>query len=246
MENKQIIESTDQGSKAVEQAGAESQISIIEIINMMLNMWWLIVIFAIVAGGGVFAYSKLTSVPVYSSSATIYINTQTEQKTEDVNTNAITGAAELMPTYIEVLRSMPFMQTVSDDIDNKYSQSEIKGMVSYAAQTDTNILQITVRATDAHDAYLIAESVANNAPDEIRRVFEGGSVKLINNAVEAKSPLPNNSVKRGLIGFVAGAAVAMLIIFLINIFDTRVKSTEELTTKYNLPILGEIHNLHEN
>lgn len=80
MENKQIIESTDQGSKAVEQAGAESQISIIEIINMMLNMWWLIVIFAIVAGGGVFAYSKLTSVPVYSSSATIYINTQTEQK----------------------------------------------------------------------------------------------------------------------------------------------------------------------
>ena len=109
-------------------------------------MWWLIVIFAIVAGGGVFAYSKLTSVPVYSSSATIYINTQTEQKTEDVNTNAITGAAELMPTYIEVLRSMPFMQTVSDDIDNKYSQSEIKGMVSYAAQTDTNILQITVRS----------------------------------------------------------------------------------------------------
>ena len=77
-------------------------------------------------------------------------------------------------------------------------------------------------------------------------MFEGGSVKLINNAVEAKSPLPNNSVKRGLIGFVAGAAVAMLIIFLINIFDTRVKSAEELTTKYNLPILGEIPNLHEN
>ena len=47
------------------------------------------------------------------------------------------------------------------------------------------------------------------------------------------------------IGFIAGAALAALIIFLINLFDTRVKSSEELSNKYNLPILGEVPNLHE-
>jgi capsular polysaccharide biosynthesis protein len=150
-----------------------------------------------------------------------------------------------MPTYIEILSSKPFMETVSDDIDNKYSYSQINSMVSYTAKTDTNILSITAKSTDSHDAYLIAESVSHNAPDEIRRVFEGGSVKLINNAEENTSPLPSNALKRGLIGFVAGAALAALIIFLINIFDTRVKSSEELTSKYGLPILGEIPNLHE-
>ena len=150
-----------------------------------------------------------------------------------------------MPTYIEILSSKPFLETISDDIGNKYDYKQIKGMTSYSSKTDTNILSITVKANDSHDAFLIAESISHNTPDEIRRVFEGGSVKLINNAEESMSPIPSNSLKRGLIGFVAGAALAALIIFLINIFDTRVKSSEELSSKYGLPILGEIPNLHE-
>lgn len=230
---------------AAESRQVETQISIIDIINMMLTFWWLIAILAILVGGGTFAYSKLTSVPQYSSAATVYINTQTEQKTDDINTGAIEDAASLMPTYIEILSSKPFLETISDDIGNKYNYNEIKAMTSYSSKTDTNILSISVKANDSHDAYLIAESISHNAPDEIRRVFEGGSVKLINNAEESQSPLPSNSLKRGLIGFVAGAALAALIIFLINIFDTRVKGSEELSSRYGLPILGEVPNLNE-
>lgn len=223
----------------------ETQISIIDIINMMLTFWWLIAILAVLVGGGTYAYSKLTSVEQYSSSATLYINTQTEQKTDDVNTNALTGAVELMPAYIEILSSKPFLETVSDDIDNKYNYQQISSMLTYSPKTDTNILELTIKTTDAHDAYLIAETISHNAPDEIRRVFEGGSVKLINYAEESIAPLPTNSLKKGIIGFIAGAALAALIIFLINLFDTRVKSSEELSNKYNLPILGEVPNLHE-
>lgn len=234
-----------QTKNALEPNQTETQISIIDIINMMLTFWWLIVILAVLVGGGTYAYSKLTSVEQYSSDATIYINTQTEQKTDDVNTTAIASAAELMPTYIEILSSKPFLETISDDIDNKYDYEAINKMVSYNAKEETNILGITVKSVDAHDAYLIAESISHNAPDEIRRVFEGGSVKLINYAEESIIPLPHNSLKKGLVGFVAGAALAALIIFLINLFDTRVKSSEELSGKYNLPILGEVPNLHE-
>lgn len=223
----------------------ETQISIIDIINMMLTFWWLIVILAVLVGGGTFAYSKLTSVPMYTSEATVYINTQAEQKTDDINTSALTNAKDLMPTYIEILSSKPFLETISDDIGNKYNYKAIKSMTNYSAKTDTNILSISVRSNDSHDAYLITESISHNAPDEIKRVFEGGSVKLINNAEENQSPLPNNSLKRGMIGFVAGAALAALIIFLINIFDTRVKSSDELSAKYGLPILGEVPNLNE-
>jgi len=249
MENNQTVQEPQAARAAAaqkpEKKQIETQISIVDIINMMLTFWWLIAILAILVGGGTYAYSKLTSVPQYESTATIYINTQTEQRTDDVNVNALSNAQELMPTYIEILSSKPFLETISDDINNKYSYGQIKSMTSYSAKTDTNILGITVKSTDSHDAFLIAESISHSAPDEIRRVFEGGSVKLINNAEESRSPIPNNALKRGLIGFVAGAALAALVIFLINIFDTRVKNAEELTTKYGLPILGEVPNLHE-
>lgn len=223
----------------------ESQFSVIDIINMMLARWWLIVILAIVAGSGTYIYTKIVTIPTYNSTGTLYINTQAEQKSDDVNTSAITGARTLMPTYIEILQSKPFLQTVSDDIMNRYSFSEIQKMTNYTAVDDTNLISISVDCIDSHDAYLICSSIANNAPAEITRVFEGGSVKLINSPEEAASPNSSPAIRNGLIGLIAGIALAMVIIFLINLFDTRVKSSEELTGKYKLPILGEIPNLHK-
>ena len=222
----------------------ETQLSVVDIINMMLTFWWLIVILAVLVGGSTYAYSKITAVPEYNSVGTLYINTQTEQKSEDVNASALNNAKVLMPTYIEILKSKPFLELVCEDLDDKYTFKEMEEFIEIEAVEDTNLINISVDTTDAHDSYLICTSIVNNAFDEIIRVFEGGSVKLINSPEESLSALPTNSYQKGLIGVVIGAVVAMLIIFLINLFDTRVKSSEELKNKYNLPILGEVSNLH--
>ena len=40
-----------------------SDISVIDIINMMLTFWWFIIIFAILVGGATYTYFKISSVP---------------------------------------------------------------------------------------------------------------------------------------------------------------------------------------
>lgn len=222
---------------------AESEISIIDIINMMLTFWWFIVIMAVLVGGATYTYFKITSIPEYKSTSRLYINTEAQQTSTDVNTNAITGAVNLLPTYIEVLQSKTFLDIVSDDLDNKYSSSDIGDMISLEALTDTNIILISVKDEDAHTAYLVCSSIVNNAPNEISRVFGGGSTKLIEYPEEADDSEPLHTARNAVIGFVGGAAIAMVIIFLVNMFDTRVKSKEELVSKYGLPILGEVPNL---
>lgn len=221
----------------------ESEISIIDIINMMLTFWWFIAIMAVLVGGATYTYFKITSIPEYKSTSRLYINTEAQQTSTDVNTNAITGAANLLPTYIEVLQSKTFLDIVSDDLDNKYSSSDIGDMISLEALTDTNIILISVKDEDAHTAYLVCSSIVNNAPNEISRVFGGGSTKLIEYPEEADDSEPMHTARNAIIGFVGGAAIAMVIIFLVNMFDTRVKSKEELVSKYGLPILGEVPNL---
>ena len=216
-ENKANLSPAAIKQAAAESGGTETQLSIIDIINMMLTFWWLICL--------------------------LYIDTQKESKTDDVNTAGLQSAITLLPTYIEVLKSTPFLEEVSDDIDNKYSASSILKMTTYTAIEETNLITIDVKTTDPHDAYLITKSIIRNAPSRISRVFEGGSVKVIEYPKEATSAISDSAFKRGIIGFIAGAALAMLIIFLINLFDTRVKSSEELTNRYGLPILGEIPNL---
>ena len=230
--------------QAVTESGdAESQLSLIDIINMMLTFWWLIALLGILAGGGCYAYSKITSVPKYESSGVLYIDTQKESTSDDVNATGLKNAQALLPTYIEVLKSTPFLEDVSDGVDNKYNASSILGMATFTAVQETNLITITVSSTDPHDAYVITKSIIRNAPRRIAHVFEGGSVKIIEYPTEATSAIADSAFKLGIIGFIAGAAVAMLIIFLINLFDTRVKNPEELTTKYGLPILGEVPNL---
>ncbi len=242
--DKNTIEQNPSAQTASERKGAP-QVSVIDIINLMLTFWWIIALLAVLAGGATYTYTKLTAVPTYTSTGTLYINTQAEQKTNDVNTSALQGVINLMPTYVEVLQSQQFLETVSDDIDNKFDADEIKKKMTITTQEKTNIIKISVASEDAHDAYIMCDSIVNNSYDEIIRVFEGGSVKLLDVPSEASAPNSTNAVQRGVIGFVAGALLAMLIVFLINLFDTRIKGSEELTNRYNLPILGEVSNLHD-
>ena len=226
--------------------GKESDISVIEIINMMLTFWWFIVILAVLVGGATYTYFKVSSIPVYKSTSRIYINTEGQQTSTDVNANALVGAANLLPTYIEVLQSKTFLDKVSDDLDNKYTTKEILEMITLEAVTDTNIILMNVKNPDAHVAYLVCSSIVNNAPAEIARVFGGGSTKLTEYPEEADKAEPMHTARNAIIGFIAGAVIAMVIIFLVNMFDTRVKSKDELISKYGLPILGEVPNLEMN
>lgn len=220
-----------------------SDVSVIDIINMMLTFWWFIVIFAIFVGGATYTYFKISSVPEYKSTAKIYVNTEAKQTSTDVNTSALTGAANLLPTYIDVLQSKQFLGQVSDDLDNHYTISDIKGMLELKDVLDTNIITISVKHSDAHVAYLVCSSVVNNAPAEVSRVFGGGSTKLTEYPEETTKPEEMHTTRNATIGLVIGAVIAMLIIFLVNLFDTRVKSKDELIAKYGLPIIGEIPSL---
>ncbi len=225
------------------EAKAGTDISVIDIINMMLTFWWFIVIFAIFVGGATYTYFKISSVPEYKSTAKVYVNTEAKQTSTDVNANALTGAANLLPTYIDVLQSKQFLGQVSDDLDNRYTVEDIKSMLNLEGVVDTNIISISVLNEDAHVAYLVCSSVVNNAPAEISRVFGGGSTKLTEYPEEAKSPEEMHTTRNATIGLLIGAVIAMLIIFLVNLFDTRVKSKDELVAKYGLPIIGEIPTL---
>ena len=58
-------------SQSVATGQLETQISVVEIINMMLTFWWLIALMAVLVGGSTYLYSKLTSIPQYQSTGTL-------------------------------------------------------------------------------------------------------------------------------------------------------------------------------
>ena len=218
-------------------------ISIMDMVKIALNNWWVITVAGVVCALAMFIYSSVTSVPVYLSEGNLYVDTRRDHINDNVDATAILDAQNLIPTYIEILESRTFNKQISDEMKNKYDFEEIADMVSYRQVSDTNILTISVTSYDEDDAYMICKAVLDSASDAILRIFEGGLVRVIDYPENEPKMLVVSLLKRAIIGFLLGAIFAFAVLVLLNMFDTRVNSSKELTERYNYPVLGEIPSL---
>lgn len=223
--------------------GVANELSVLDIIVLVMRNWWIVGLVGLVMAIACYAYSKSTAVPTYKSTGNLYIDTQRERIDDDVNATALLYARDLMPTYIEILESRTFNTIISEAMNNKYTYQQIDSMTTLSQVEDTNIMEVSVVCVDENDSYQICDYIIRYAADEILRVFEGGSVKIVDSPEQDPSMIVVNLFKRGIIGFVIGAILAIIVIVLFDMFDTRIVSSDELTSRYKLPVLGEISNL---
>ena len=148
-------------------------------------------------------------------------------------------------TYAEILKRRTFLEDVAEDIGNKYSVEQLQSMISILPVNETEIMEISVTSTDPEDSYLIAHSILMRAPDELMRVVEAGSVKLLDDAKRNDVAVAPNLRQNTLIGALLGIILGALIILLLEFVDTRIKNAESIVSKYDEPLLGEIPSLNE-
>lgn len=218
-------------------------ISIMDMMRIAINNWWVIAVVGVICAIVFFIYSKATSVPVYVSEGNLYVDTRRDHINDNIDATAILDAQNLIPTYIEILESRTFNKQISDEMDNKYGFEEIADMVSYRQVSDTNILTIRVTGFEEDDAYIICKTVLDSASDAILRIFEGGLVRVIDYPENEPKMVVVSLLKRAIIGFMLGAVFAFAVLVLLNMFDTRVSASKELAERYNHPVLGEIPSL---
>ena len=221
----------------------EQEISLIDLAYTLLAKWPVLVISFIAAAVLTFSVTMAFITPKYESVGKLYVssqNTRQSSSEEAIAYNTLLTSQRLVSTYMEILQSDSFLQTVSDDIGGKYTYNQIKSMLSLSALNQTEIMQVSVRCKNPYDAYRIAASVIQNSLGEIERVVDGGSVRVIDNAFVPSSPVSPDIKKNTLIGGLAGIVISAAVIFLMSILDTRVKPGDDMQARYSVPVLGEI------
>lgn len=215
------------------------KIGIADIIDMMIRRWWIWAVCAVVFSVSAFVYTQIFVDPLYRTDGTLYVNAQRTQNT-DISQGQLNSSQELVKTYKEILSRRTFLSQVAEDLDGRYSTGELKGMIAYGAVNETQILQITVTGKVPQDVYDICHSVLVHAPDELIRVINAGSVKILDDGQIPRSPVSPNVKQNSLIAFLLGIAVGAGIILLLELFDTRIKTREDIAGKFPEPLLGEI------
>lgn len=216
---------------------------LIKIITQSLSF---ILVMTLLAGIVAFVYSETMVLPSYRSSVTMYVNNNNRStllsKTQ-ISSADMQASQRLVETYIEILKSDTVMSEVSVEAERrygiKYSSKKILSMFSANSVNETEILKVNITGNNPEHTALIANVVADVAPDKLNEYIETGTVKLIDTAEPGTRVAPN--IKRNtMLGFILGFLLSCGIIVIREIFDTRVKSETDLENWFHKSILGII------
>lgn len=220
----------------------KEQLSVTEIIDMMMRRWWILASVALIVSVITFTYTQIFVDPLYRTDGTIYVNAQRTQ-TSDVSQANLAASQQLVSTYKEILSRRTFLSQVAADLDNRYTVKNLGNMITMDSINETEILEIKVTGKVPQDVYDICHSVLLHASDELVRVVNAGSVKILDDGQVPTAPVSPDVKKNTLIAFVVGLVLGAMIVLLLELFDTRIKSRDDIINKYEEPLLGEIPEL---
>lgn len=222
----------------------KDEINLVKILEIILKLWWFVLIFAIVVGVIAFSISSFLMTPLYTSTAKVYVSGSQTNAGAGTNYSELTTNTRLVSTYIEILCSDTYLNQVAGQSEEyKISGSSIKSKITMNSANETEILEIKYADISPERARDILQLVLNNAQAEITRIMPGCIVSIVDNASLPTTTSSPNVKQNTFIGIFAGIIIGIAIIFIKELLDTRIKDEDDLKSKYNIPVLGIIPNL---
>ncbi len=221
----------------------KEEINLVKILEIILKLWWFVLIFAIIVGLVAFSISSFLMTPMYTSTAKVYVDGSQRPQGQGTTYSDLTTNTRLVSTYIEILCTDNFLSKVAAESEYSTSSGYIKSNIKMNAANETEILEIKYADTSPEKARKILQTLLNNAQREIPAVMNGCRVNILDNASMPTSTSSPNTKQNTFIGIFIGIVLGIAIIFIKELLDTRIKDEDDLKTKYNISVLGVIPNL---
>ncbi len=233
-----------------------------DLINLFLSKLFTIITVSLVFGVAAFCVAYWALPRMYSSHLSMYVQSYTAGI--DVSDSELRGSVstskQLLNTYIEVLKDDAVMADVGEQLlknfkedglkecftmteDGKVSASSLRSCIKITAVTDTTALTVSVTTRNAEVSAAVCNYLSRVAQKYLDKAVGVGSISYIANARIYETPVSPNIPKITLLGAAIGLILIMLEILVIDFFDNSIKSSQEITEKYEKAILGEIQSI---
>lgn len=212
-------------------------IDLVELMYRLLGGWKLILslalCFAIAAG----AYTFLFVSPTYEATSIIYV---VSNKDSAINMSDLQLGSELTQDYIKVFRMWEVHEEVISNLDLPYNYSQMQNMLTVTNDSDTRMLDITIRSTNPQEAAEIANEYAKVASDYIAETMSTEKPNIMSVALVPANPVSPNKTKNVMLGFLLGGILAAGIITIQMLMDDKYKTSEDIRRYTGLVTLAVI------
>ncbi len=176
--------------------------------------------------------------PKYSSSTQVLVNqkeTDNQMMAQQVQSNL-----QLVNTYSEIIKSPRILDKVSKNLKGKYSSEEISGMLTVSNQAESQILNIAVENESRETASKVANEIAKVFSKDVSKIMNVDNVSILSKADTNGNQISPKPLINAVVGIFLGLIVALIIIFLKEMLDKRIKTEEDVEEILGLPVLGTI------
>jgi capsular polysaccharide biosynthesis protein len=219
---------------------ANLEISLKDILQVIKKNLIFIIVISLIASCGAFFVTKFFITKTYTSSVKLYVETTYDTSSSYENLQSYTYAEKLVQTYMQMLDTNSFYSDVAQELEDKYTASQLNHMINFSAIEDTEVFEADVVTTNPTEAKQIADAVANVAPKTILNLNDKAELKIVDEPTIPTAPTSPNTTKNVLVAFMAGLVIALIISFVRDFLDVKVKYNKDMTTLCELPILAAI------
>ncbi|MBR2634949.1 MAG: hypothetical protein IKD31_05165 [Clostridia bacterium] len=218
----------------------EIEITLKNIVDWILKGIVFILVLSLIFGIGSFVLSKYFIKPVYEAEVKFYASGTETNTSASTMYNYYKSVAY---QYIEFLNVDEFFDQVSTELMNETGKSlsvrEVEKLMKISSVVDqTASFYVTVETNDPQLSYQVAMAIAKSAPKRISSFSEVGDLEVISYPIIPAEPSGPNVIRNTFLGLIIGFVLAAGIVILQEMMDNRIKTPEEITELFGLPIFG--------
>lgn len=225
----------------------ELKIDLQQLFTALLRKIWMVVLASVVGALLALGVTQWFITPLYESTAMFYVNNGSLSvggASLNLSSSDLSVSKSLVDSYIVILNTRETLNDVADYAEVDYTYSELKQMISAAAVNSTEIFQVVVTSPDPQEAEDIADAISYILPRRISKIVEGTSAEIVDHAVlPAKASSPNK-VRNTELGFLLGLVLSVGAICLYEIFNTTIRSTDDVEQCCSYPVLAQVPDMN--
>lgn len=173
----------------------------------------------------------------YTSSTSMYVLTKSADEQGSVSNADLSASQMLTNDVASLITSDRVLKDAAASVNMKsLADYDIK----VTSETTTRVLSVSVTGADAQSTSIIANALAKSVSKVAQDVMDVQSVNVIDEAAVPEDPSGPNRALYTLIALFGGLFVAIALVVLRDMMNTKVRGADDLEKLLDLPVIGRI------
>lgn len=194
------------------------------------------IIFALATA--VFSFVALAN--TYTASVSMYVLANSSETQANTTLSTDLSASQMLTNDVsQLIQSERVLNQTADQLG--MSESELAGYdVEVTSSTTTRLITIEVTGDTPNSAAAIANGLANTTNTVAQEIMDIEAVNVIDQAAVPTSPSGPPRTMYIAVAFLAGIFVAVAIVVIMDMVNTRIRKPEEIEELLDIPVIGKI------